>query len=156
MIYRILAEQVVDAPQHVAYQLAADVSRYPEFLSGLEGARVHGDLVEMTARVGPLSLTWTCKATFEPCNTITTTLCQGPFRSLTGRWSFTPHGGKTKVTLELRVEPAVGPRFIERLVAKAMESQVEKSIKAFRKRIDQLREEQIAQPIDGQPQPATA
>lgn len=156
LIYHILTEQLVDAPQHIAYQLAADVSRYPEFLSGLEGARVRGDVVEMTARVGPLSLSWTCTATYEPCERITTTLREGPFRSLTGRWTFTALDGKTKVKLELSVEPRVGPRFLERLVAKALESQVEKSIRAFGRRIDQLRDEQVAQPIDGRPQQATA
>ena len=119
-----------------------------------------GDIVEMTARIGPLALSWTCTATYEPCETITTTLRKGPFRSLTGRWSFTPLDGQTKVRLELSVEPAVGPRFLERLVAKAFESQVEKSIKAFGRRIDQLRDQQVAQPTDGQrnerPQRATA
>ena len=138
MIYRIVAEQVVDAPPETAYELVADVSRYPEFLAGLDVARIEGDRVAMTARVGPFTFTWVCTAVFEPHSSITTILREGPFRSLLGKWSFTPHDGKTKVTLELTVEPSVGPRFIEHLVIKALESHVEKSVRGFRRRVHEL------------------
>ena len=138
MIYRIVAEQVVEAPLETAYELVADVSRYPEFLSGLEAARADGDMVEMRTRVGPLVVSWTCTASYVPLESITTTLHKGPFRSLVGRWTFVPLNGKTKVSLELSLEPAVGPRFVERLLIKALEVQVEKSVRSFRKRVEQI------------------
>ncbi|MCF7354231.1 SRPBCC family protein [Vibrio sp. CK2-1] len=77
------------------YDLVNDVEKYPEFLPGCSGSK----LIEYTdtALVASVDVskagikkTFTTSNTMEPGRRINLELVDGPFKSLTGFWVFTP------------------------------------------------------------------
>ncbi|MEQ4531742.1 MAG: type II toxin-antitoxin system RatA family toxin [Mixta sp.] len=92
------------------YQLVNDVDAYPEFLPGCSGSRVlSSSEQEMTASVdvskAGISKTFVTHNTLTNNQSIRMQLVDGPFRKLTGGWTFTSLGDDAcKVELNLEFE----------------------------------------------------
>jgi ribosome-associated toxin RatA of RatAB toxin-antitoxin module len=79
----------------LVYQVVEDVERYPEFVPGCTEAKVlERSPNEMVARLvvrrGPLRTEFTTRNRLQPGRSMQMDLVEGPFRMLTGTWSFTP------------------------------------------------------------------
>ena len=138
MPQRIEKTGVIDAPLEKVYQVVADVIRYPEFLPGVQEVTQDGDLFEMTVSLGPIEVTWTSRAVFEPYESIETRLVEGPFRHMDVRWEFIPHGDQTQVRYTTDFELYLRLPGIGRIVAKAIEVNTESTMQAFRRRVHSL------------------
>lgn len=109
---------VVDEPGRVlpcsceqAFDLAADIERYPEFLRGWVSARVQardGNVcrVEQVLGLGPIRIEFVSTAVLQRPSRIDVTSSDAPFRSFSLTWRFetaAPDAG-CRVRLSARVE----------------------------------------------------
>ncbi|MGY0504205.1 type II toxin-antitoxin system RatA family toxin [Luteimonas sp. e5] len=112
MVNRIERSALVKRPAEVVYALVADVEDYPRRFAWCRGAEVleRGEN-RMKARLD-LQLagfkTWfVTENTMLPGRWLDMRLADGPFKSLHGRWEFTPLAADAcKVSLLLEFEPA--------------------------------------------------
>ncbi|MCS6802981.1 MAG: SRPBCC family protein [Chloroflexota bacterium] len=132
-------EVIVTAPVDEVYPVVAEVEKYPEFLPDVKTVRREGDLVEMTVQAGPLELTWVHHATFVDNREIRLTLVRGPFRRLDGCWTFTPVEGGTRVSYRTVWDLDLPLPGASLLVARALKANIDGTIRAFARRIRDLR-----------------
>ncbi|TEW45326.1 SRPBCC family protein [Psychromonas algicola] len=92
------------------YQLVNDVNAYPEFLPGCSETAVLVDEINLmkasvkVAKAG-ISQTFVTENTLVPNQSITMNLIEGPFKHLTGGWTFTALDEQAcKVSLDLQFE----------------------------------------------------
>ncbi len=90
------------------FSLVNDVARYPEFLPWCIGAKVEEvaadeRLASLKVARGVLKTHFTTRNRLIPEQEILMDLVDGPFRNLTGRWSFEPIGERGS-RVGLRVE----------------------------------------------------
>jgi ribosome-associated toxin RatA of RatAB toxin-antitoxin module len=124
------------------FDLVNDFEQYPEFLPGCRRAR----LIERDEEhlIGELTL---AKAGFEQSFTtrndlheperIDISLVNGPFKSLRGRWLFTPLGQDAcKVSLEMKFEFA--NRLLGMAFGKLFNQMATQLVDAFTRRADQV------------------
>ncbi|MFI4891756.1 MAG: type II toxin-antitoxin system RatA family toxin [Steroidobacterales bacterium] len=81
------------------YALVNDVARYPEFLPWCSASRVEdlaGDerVASLTIRRGVLNTEFTTRNRLQRDSEIMMSLVEGPFRSLSGQWRFSPIGDR--------------------------------------------------------------
>ncbi len=81
------------------YALVNDIARYPEFLPWCVGASVEDvapdeRVASLSVSRGVLRTEFTTRNTLRNDAQILMILVDGPFRSLTGRWTFEPIGDK--------------------------------------------------------------
>ncbi|TEW55009.1 type II toxin-antitoxin system RatA family toxin [Psychromonas sp. RZ22] len=92
------------------YQLVNDVNAYPEFLPGCSETIIlldQPDLMKASVKVSKAGITQTfvTENTLVPAQSITMNLIKGPFKHLTGGWTFTALDEKAcKVSLDLQFE----------------------------------------------------
>ncbi len=92
------------------FDLVIDVERYPQFLPWVAGAELHQRsehdlLASMSMSRGGVTERFTTRNEFDRPAFMTMQLVEGPFRLLTGRWTFSPIGAVgTRVELEITVE----------------------------------------------------
>ena len=92
------------------YALVEDVDSYPIFLPWCSDVEIHfreDNVVEATLELhkGKLSKRFRTRNTLHPTQAIDLELVGGPFRHLSGGWTFTPLGDTgSKVALELEFE----------------------------------------------------
>jgi len=92
------------------YDLVNDVNAYPEFLPGCSETQVLIDelnLMKASVKVAKagISQTFVTENTLVPNQSITMNLIEGPFKHLTGGWTFTPLDEQAcKVSLDLQFE----------------------------------------------------
>lgn len=92
------------------FLLVNDIARYPEFLPWCAGAEIHEQsLNQITASMviakGGIRHTLTTRNQLVVPDAIEMNLVDGPFRNLTGHWSFKElNGNACKVTLTLEFE----------------------------------------------------
>ena len=92
------------------YQLVNDVNAYPEFLPGCSETTVlldQADLMKASVKVSKagISQTFVTENTLVPNQSITMNLLEGPFKHLTGGWTFTALDDQAcKVSLDLQFE----------------------------------------------------
>jgi coenzyme Q-binding protein COQ10 len=77
------------------YELAADISRYPEFLPGWKKVNIlrRSDnklLVEQQVGLGPISKPFVSEAELIPCEEVKVHSTDGPFHYLNIHWMFEP------------------------------------------------------------------
>ncbi len=142
-------------PQRM-FELINDVERYPQFVPGCHAAEVlerQGDLLRarLTVGSGALHTSFITRNRLEPDRHIQMDLEEGPFRSLTGRWTLTPLevGGDLtgcSVELVLRFEMksglagmALGP-LVERMAVSLVDAFVARA-----------RQERAGEPKDAMP-----
>ncbi|KEA64990.1 putative oligoketide cyclase [Marinobacterium lacunae] len=92
------------------FDLVNDVRRYPEFLPWCASTEVVsevGDTLEATLHLakGGLKYSFTTRNTLSRPNRMEIALVKGPFKSLTGIWTFTPLSDEaSKVELNMHFE----------------------------------------------------
>jgi ribosome-associated toxin RatA of RatAB toxin-antitoxin module len=92
------------------FDLVIDVERYPEFLPWVATAKLHersehGLLASMEMQRGGVRERFSTRNAFVRPDYMTLRLERGPFRTLDGRWSFTPIAAAgTRIQLEMRFE----------------------------------------------------
>lgn len=133
---------IVAHPAAAMFDLVADVESYPQFLPGCDKATIiQRDGNEVVARLGlaqgPLQFSFTTRNSMKRPTSMSLALVDGPFRSLAGRWTFTPLGdGGTKLGLSLQFQ------FTNRLQDAALglvfERTCNRLVDAFVSRADEL------------------
>jgi ribosome-associated toxin RatA of RatAB toxin-antitoxin module len=117
------------------FDLVIDVERYPEFLPWVAAAQLHERsghelLASMEMQRGGVRERFTTRNRFDRPDFMTLQLVQGPFRTLDGRWSFTPIADAgTRIELEMRFEFA--SPVVSLLFGKAFEQSCGALIDAF-------------------------
>ena len=92
------------------YQLVNDVNAYPEFLPGCSETAILVDepnLMKASVKVSKagISQTFVTENTLVTNQSISMNLIEGPFKHLTGGWTFTPLDEQAcKVSLDLQFE----------------------------------------------------
>ena len=128
------------------YRLVVDVDSYPRFLPWCAGAQVreeNGALQIATINIarGPLKLSFTTRNRLRPDQSIDLELVEGPFRSLTGGWSFEhteSHGCKVSLSMNFEfgnriVQFAISPLFKE-ITSKLVDSFCARAVKVYGRR----------------------
>ncbi|HTW75928.1 MAG TPA: type II toxin-antitoxin system RatA family toxin [Steroidobacteraceae bacterium] len=101
--------QIARSPESV-YRLVEEVEHYPEFVPGCTSAQVleRGEremLARLAVRRGPLRMQFTTRNRLDPGRAVHMHLVEGPFRTLEGRWSFTPIADQgCRIELALRFQ----------------------------------------------------
>ena len=117
------------------FDLVNDVDTYPEFLNWCRSSsveRVSDTEVVATMKVGLAGLqrSITTRNTFKRPENISMEMVTGPFRSLTGNWSFEPAQEiGCVVALELELQLSTTP--FDRLFAALFEEVVNSQVSAF-------------------------
>lgn len=120
------------------YALVADVEAYPEFLPWCSDVDVHlreGDTVEATLELhrGGLRKRFRTRNVMQPDTSMDLSLVGGPFRHLSGGWTFTPLGDAgSKVALDLEFE--FDSRTLDLVVGAFFEDACNKLVDAFTQR----------------------
>jgi ribosome-associated toxin RatA of RatAB toxin-antitoxin module len=91
------------------FALVSDIEAYPSFLPWCRSARVHeanSEFVEATLEFGRggVRKSFRTRNTLQQPESIRLELVEGPFRQLSGAWSFRGLGTGTKVNLDLGFE----------------------------------------------------
>ena len=124
------------------FSLVDDIESYPDFLPWCGGAEVHfreNDVVEATLelRRGGISKHFRTRNTATDCQSIAMQLVDGPFRHLSGVWSFTQLGDSgSKVALDLEFE--FSNRVIDALLGSYFEDTCNSLVDAFIQRADAI------------------
>ena len=113
-ITRHSERKVVSFAPRQLFDLVADVPRYPEFLPWCTAARVRRresstvEIDELAIGFGPLHETFVSRVVLTPDGSsgprIETTGIEGPFRTLTSRWTFESHPAGTLIDFSLEFE----------------------------------------------------
>lgn len=126
------------------YGLVDDIDSYPDFLPWCSGATVHrreADEVEATLefRRGALGKSFRTRNRLEPPGRITLELVEGPFRRLSGEWTFKGLGGSgCRVSLDLRF--AFANRVTDLVLGPFFEEICNSLVDAFTRRARELYE----------------
>ncbi|CAM4101309.1 SRPBCC family protein [Vibrio neonatus] len=124
------------------FNLVNDVARYPEFLPGCSGSKVHeADENKMVASVdvakAGISKTFTTHNVLHAGRRIEMNLVDGPFKRLQGDWFFTPlDEGACKIELKLEFE--FSSRMIEMAFGKIFNELTSNMVSAFTQRAKQI------------------
>ena len=101
------------------FDLVNDIEAYPEFMNGCVGAQIlihEGGELEARLNLSQMGMSYSfiTRNRLEPPKRMTMSLVEGPFKHLTGVWTFNPlSSAACKVILELEFE------FSNRLVSRA-------------------------------------
>lgn len=95
------------------YALVNDIEAYPQYLRWCRAARIlESDddvtVAELTLAGRGFRETLITRNSLVPDRSISMKLAQGPFRHLSGTWTFTPLGTGCRVRLALEFEPRRG------------------------------------------------
>ncbi len=121
-----------------AFDLAADIERYPEFLSGWVSARIlrrESDIchVEQVVGLGPFRLQFTSKAVLRRPERIEVTSTQAPFRLFSLCWliaAVPPAGCRVGVAVHVELES----RIMQRIANEVLPAAVDDLVAAFEAR----------------------
>ncbi|WGW01035.1 SRPBCC family protein [Vibrio sp. YMD68] len=124
------------------YALVNDVASYPEFLPGCSGAKViESSQVSMVASVdvskAGISKTFTTLNQLTDGQAIMMSLVDGPFRSLTGGWHFTPLDDSA-CKVELKLEFEFSSKMVELAFGKIFSELTNNMVSSFTKRAKQV------------------
>ncbi|CAM3030286.1 type II toxin-antitoxin system RatA family toxin [Vibrio rarus] len=124
------------------FNLVNDVARYPEFLPGCSGSKVHKvDETSMLASVdvakAGIKKTFTTNNVLRVGRAIEMNLVDGPFKRLQGGWFFTPLD-ECACKVELKLEFEFSSRMIEMAFGKVFNELTSNMINAFTQRAKQV------------------
>ncbi len=134
---RLSRSALLEVPAEIAYQVVADVTRYPEFLPGCEQVEIKktrkdGLVAKVTVSGKGLTQSFVTTNTHTP-NSILMSLKEGPFKSLEGAWYFSPIGD-VGCRIEVRlVFEAKG--LLARMLSGLAENVANRMVDAFTQRI---------------------
>ena len=97
-------------PTSEVYALVNDIESYPRYLKWCKAAEIlesgdHLVVAELTLAGRGLKETLVTRNSLVPNHSISMTLAHGPFRHLSGMWTFTTLGPGCRVRLALEFEP---------------------------------------------------
>ena len=124
------------------YRLVEDVESYPDFLPWCSDVELHfrkGNVVEATLelRRGGLSKRFRTRNTMQPESSMALELVGGPFRHLSGGWTFTQRADAgSKVSLDLEFE--FDSRALDLVIGAFFEETCNSLVDAFTQRADQI------------------
>lgn len=124
------------------FDLAADVERYPEFLSGWISARIvsrEGNVlhVEQILGIGPVRLEFCSRTVLNRPERIEVTSSELPFRHYSLTWLFTP-GPSASCALTVMVELELQSRLLQQVVKQVLPASITDVIAAFESRARSL------------------
>ncbi|MFZ1100077.1 MAG: type II toxin-antitoxin system RatA family toxin [Steroidobacteraceae bacterium] len=124
------------------FDLAADVERYPEFLSGWISARIvsrEGNVlhVEQVLGIGPVRLQFPSRTVLSRPERIEVTSSEPPFRHYSLTWLFTP-GPAASCNLTVMVELELQSRLLQQVVKRVLPASITDVIAAFESRARSL------------------
>ncbi|OBT16818.1 ubiquinone-binding protein [Vibrio sp. UCD-FRSSP16_10] len=124
------------------FNLVNDVARYPEFLPGCSGSKVHeADESKMIASVdvskAGISKTFTTHNVLHSGRVIEMNLVDGPFKQLKGGWFFTPLD-ESACKIELKLEFEFTSRMVELAFGKVFNELTSNMVNAFTQRAKQV------------------
>ena len=128
-------------PVEVAYQVVADVERYPEFLPGCAAVEIkkrseHGLEAAVTAEGAGLTQTFVTANRHDPSN-ILMSLKKGPFKSLEGVWHFSQIGDQgCRIEVTVDFEP---DGMLARILVPMSDKIANVLVDAFIERIETIR-----------------
>ena len=134
-IHEVKRTALVTYTPEQMFDLVIDVERYCEFLPWVKSAHVHERSerelrASITMERAGVKQSFTTHNEMERPNWMSLALVEGPFRTLDGRWTFTPIGtAGTKVVLEMKFEFANA--ITSMLFGRAFEHSVGQLIDAF-------------------------
>jgi ribosome-associated toxin RatA of RatAB toxin-antitoxin module len=135
---RLTLSAHLDAPVELVYQVVADVEQYPAFLADVASVEKRGDVVAMTLRMGLMPIALVTRARFAPPRTIELVQLDGPFRSFSARWAFTPRGHGTDVAYDAEYELPLFGLLFTGAAGYLLEQQTQRQIGAFASRVLEL------------------
>ncbi|WP_437609560.1 type II toxin-antitoxin system RatA family toxin [Erwinia sp. V71] len=124
------------------YQLVNDVDAYSEFLPGCTGSRIlESDEHQMTAAVdvakAGISKTFVTRNTLKSNQSIHMQLVDGPFRQLSGGWTFTPLS-EDACKVELNLEFEFTNMLVELAFGRVFKELTGSMVKAFTQRAKEV------------------
>jgi coenzyme Q-binding protein COQ10 len=141
------------APRQL-FDLVADVPRYPEFLPWCTAARVRRregpnvEIDELAIGFGPFHEKFVSRVTLtSDCQDklrIETVGIEGPFRTLSSRWTFQPHDNGTLIDFSLEFE--FRSRLLQHTVRMLFAEAVRRMVAAFEARAVRLYGKPSARP----------
>ena len=107
---RIERSALLPYPATEVYALVNDIESYPRYLKWCKAAEIlesgdHLIVAELTLAGRGLKETLVTRNSLVPNHSISMTLAHGPFRHLSGMWTFTALGPGCRVRLVLEFEP---------------------------------------------------
>ena len=125
-----------------AFDIAADIERYPDFLTGWISARIRKResnicYVDQVVGLGPIGLKFTSKAVLYRPERIEVTSAEAPFRHFGLSWQVTavpPAGCRVSVAAEAELQL----RMLQRIVNQLLPAAVDDVITAFEARARRL------------------
>ena len=107
---RIERSALLPYPAAEVYALVNDIEGYPQYLKWCKAAEVEesGDglmVAKLTLAGRGIKQTLVTRNSLVPHRSISMTLARGPFKRLSGKWTFTPLGEGCRVRLALEFEP---------------------------------------------------
>ncbi|MBD3584314.1 type II toxin-antitoxin system RatA family toxin [Salinimonas sp. HHU 13199] len=124
------------------YDLVNDVNAYPEFLPGCKDSKVlarEPDMMEASLLVAKAGVRqwFTTKNTLEPARHIHMQLIDGPFKRLTGGWTFSALSDEA-CKIELNLEFEFTSKLTELAFGKIFNALAASMVKAFTERAKQV------------------
>ena len=142
MSQRVQHTAVVPYTSQEMFQLVNDIPLYATFLPGcLDSEVLEATDQQVTARLrvgqAGLSKSFVTRNTLSPPDKIEIALVEGPFRSLTGEWTFQAlNDTSCKVSLDLEFELENG--FLKSVFSKIFEKANQQVVDAFVKRAAEI------------------
>ncbi|KEI70282.1 type II toxin-antitoxin system RatA family toxin [Endozoicomonas elysicola] len=124
------------------YDLVSDIEAYGEFLPGCAGGRIdhqEGERLEATLEVAKAGLrhSFSTRNKMTPGKSIEMQLLEGPFKHLSGIWTFQPLGESgCKVSLDLEFE--MSSKLTQATLGSVIGQMMNAMVDAFGKRAKQI------------------
>jgi ribosome-associated toxin RatA of RatAB toxin-antitoxin module len=128
-------------PPAALFHIVNDVTRYPEFLPWCSAARIveegPGEMIAaLSLSASGFSETFTTRNRLTPFERIDMHLVSGPFRRLSGGWTFTALGSDQGCRVELSLD--FQPRGMGRVLGGAFSRGADQLVDAFCSRANEL------------------
>ena len=117
------------------FDLVNDVAKYPEFLPGCSGSRIHSQsdsMMEASVEVAKAGIKHTFKTQNQLIDgqAISMSLLDGPFKHLKGQWSFTPLS-ESACKVELSLDFEFSSKLVELAFGKIFNELANSMVTAF-------------------------
>jgi ribosome-associated toxin RatA of RatAB toxin-antitoxin module len=139
---RVVRSSIVEHSAAAVYSLVDDIKSYPEFLPWCRDAKVlerepGRTVASLTVGVRGVRQSFTTENANRPGEGIDLRLVEGPFRSFSAAWRFTPldeHAARIEFSMEYEFSNKVLAKVLEPLFGRIADTMVT----AFSRRADQL------------------
>ena len=136
-------KKILNYSQKQLFDLVSDIDSYEEFLPWCLASRItekekniiKGDLI-----IGfkMFREKFSSEVTLISYNQIDVKFIKGPFKYLTNRWVFIPHGEQQKTTIDFFIDFEFKSIILDKIIGNVFNSAVKKMISAFEKRAEEV------------------